>query len=92
MLAVGTQSEIKIKALTTVFGKNFKVTGCDGIESGVPSQPIGIATFFLVAWIYFLGKAQTQEGATNRAKGAMIVCPNADAWFGIGKFCLRLLF
>ena len=66
-IAIGTTSQLKCGAVTDVF-PNLNVIPCK-CSSGVAEQPVG--------------KAETLLGATNRAKAAMALHPDADYWLGI---------
>ena len=72
-IGLGTGSEIKINAVTRVFGPetsfDAEIFPVVDAPSGVPPQPIG--------------KQQTRQGAVNRARAAQKSKPECDAFIGI---------
>lgn len=65
-IVVGSQNPVKVEAARTVFRPLYHelVVSTCVVNSGVPEQP----------W----GDAQTQQGAINRARAALVSCPQAD--------------
>lgn len=72
-IGLGTGSEIKINAVTRVFGPTTtfgaEISPVIDAPSGVPPQPIS--------------KQQTRQGAVNRARAAQKSKPDCDAFIGI---------
>jgi len=72
-IVVGSQNPVKLEAVSVAFASFFSELSFEvqpiSVPSGVSTQP--------------LSDAETLMGATNRAKAARELEPNADFWLGI---------